>query len=71
MSTGVTKINAESGPSFLDYLKKILEYLMAEDEARIAASLPGSVEEVLEKLGMDEGGVRGILERLFDKVVFP
>ncbi len=53
-------------------LKKILEHLMNEDEARVAASLPGSVDEVAERVGMDRGAARGILEDLFDKgVAFP
>ncbi|MBO8181232.1 MAG: (Fe-S)-binding protein [Archaeoglobus sp.] len=55
-----------------EYLRRILEYLMDEEEARIAASLPGSIEEVAEKLGIDKEKVKEILERLFDKgVAFP
>jgi NAD-dependent dihydropyrimidine dehydrogenase PreA subunit len=55
-----------------EYLRKILESLMNEEEARIAAHLPASVEEVAERLGMDEGRVREVLEGLFEKgVVFP
>ena len=55
-----------------EYLRKILESLMNEEEARIAANLPASVEEVAERLGMDEGRVREVLEGLFEKgVVFP
>jgi len=53
-------------------LRKILEYLMNEEEARVAAALPGSPEEVAEKLGMDVERVKEILENLFFKgVVFP
>ncbi len=55
-----------------EYLRKILEYLMDEVEVKIAASLPGSIDEVAERVGMDREEVRDILERLFDKgVVFP
>ncbi len=55
-----------------EYLRKILEYLMDENEARVAASLPGSVDEVAERVGMDKKAVREILEELFDRgVVFP
>ncbi len=55
-----------------EYLRKILEYLMDDVEARIAASLPGSIDEVAERVGMDREEVRAILEGLFDKgVVFP
>ncbi len=53
-------------------LKRILEYLMNEEEARVAASLPGSPEEVAQKLGMDAEKVKKILEDLFFRgVVFP
>jgi ferredoxin len=53
-------------------LKKILEYLMDEEEARVAAALPGSVDEVAEKLDVDRERVKEILEGLFFKgVVFP
>ncbi|AGK61193.1 hypothetical protein Asulf_01195 [Archaeoglobus sulfaticallidus PM70-1] len=55
-----------------ELLKKILEYLMSEEEAKIAAVLPGSTDEVAEKLDMDIGRVREILENLFKKgVVIP
>ncbi|WP_202320682.1 4Fe-4S binding protein [Archaeoglobus neptunius] len=54
------------------YLRKILEYLMDEEAAKVAAALPGSPEEVAEKLGMDVSRVKEILEDLFFKgVVFP
>jgi NAD-dependent dihydropyrimidine dehydrogenase PreA subunit/biotin operon repressor len=53
-------------------LRKILEYLMDEEEAKIAAALPGSVDEVAEKVGMSREKVGEILEKLFFKgVVFP
>lgn len=53
-------------------LRKILEYLMDEEAAKVASALPGSVEEVATKLGMDKQKVREILEDLFAKgVVFP
>ncbi len=53
-------------------LRNILEYLMSEEEARVAAALPGSVDEVAEKLGMDKEKVKEILENLFRKgVVIP
>lgn len=53
-------------------LRRILEYLMNEDEAKVAAALPGSIEEVAERVGMDVGKVKQILENLYFKgVVFP
>ncbi|MEM0088695.1 MAG: 4Fe-4S dicluster domain-containing protein [Archaeoglobaceae archaeon] len=53
-------------------LRKILQHLMDEESAKVAATLPGSVDEVAEKLGMDKEKVRRILEELFAKgVVFP
>ncbi|MET1125198.1 MAG: 4Fe-4S binding protein [Archaeoglobaceae archaeon] len=53
-------------------LRRILEYLMNEEEAMVAAALPGSADEVAEKLGMDRERVKKILEDLFFKgVVIP
>lgn len=53
-------------------LRKILEYLMDEESAKVASALPGSIEEVALKLGMDKRRVKEILEDLFVKgVVFP
>ncbi|MDI3497332.1 hypothetical protein [Archaeoglobus sp.] len=53
-------------------LRRILEYLMNEEEAKVAAALPGTAEEIAEKLGMDAERVKEILENLFFKgVVFP
>ncbi|MEM4944741.1 MAG: hypothetical protein QXU31_00315 [Archaeoglobaceae archaeon] len=53
-------------------LKKILEYLMDEESAKVASALPGSIDEVAQKLGMDKKRVKEILEDLFVKgVVFP
>ncbi|MCQ8898333.1 MAG: 4Fe-4S binding protein [Hadesarchaea archaeon] len=54
------------------YLRQILEYLMTPEQARVAAALPGSVQEVAQKLGMPEGRVRELLEDLWRKgLVFP
>lgn len=50
-------------------LRRILEYLMNEREAGVAAALLGSVEEVTEKLDMDKGHVKEILKGLFFKGV--
>jgi ferredoxin/DNA-binding Lrp family transcriptional regulator len=53
-------------------LREILEYLMSEEEATVAAALPGSIWEVAEKTGISEQRVKEILENLFEKgVVFP
>ncbi len=55
-----------------ELLRKILEKLMSEEEAKVAAALPGSIDEVAEKTGIDRERVREILEELFEKgVVFP
>ncbi len=54
------------------HLRKILEYLMDDEEARIAAALPGTAEEVAEKLGLSKERVKEILEKLFFKgAIFP
>ncbi|MEM2213980.1 MAG: 4Fe-4S binding protein [Candidatus Nezhaarchaeales archaeon] len=50
-------------------LRRILEHLMTEDEARIAAALPGSVEEIANNLSMEKTRVKEILEDLFRKGV--
>lgn len=42
---------------------------MKEEKARIATALPGSVEEVVEKLNVSRGYVKEILEGLFFKGV--
>ncbi|MDK2794812.1 MAG: hypothetical protein PWQ58_11 [Archaeoglobaceae archaeon] len=53
-------------------LKKILEYLMNEEEAMIASALPGTLEEISKKTGIEKEKVQDILEDLFVKgVVFP
>uniref|UniRef100_A0A7J2TJ60 (Fe-S)-binding protein n=1 Tax=Archaeoglobus fulgidus TaxID=2234 RepID=A0A7J2TJ60_ARCFL len=55
-----------------ELLRKILKHIMNEEEARVAAELPGSVGEIAKKLGMEEEKVRRILEGLFFKgVVIP
>jgi electron transport complex protein RnfB len=60
------------GFSNSERLRKILEYLMDEEAAKVAAALPGSIDEVSQKLGMDKKKVKEILEDLFVKgVVFP
>jgi len=50
-------------------LKRILEHLMTPEEARVAAALPGSVDEVAEKLSMERSRVKDVLESLFRKGV--
>jgi NAD-dependent dihydropyrimidine dehydrogenase PreA subunit len=53
-------------------LRKILEYLMDDEEVLVAENLPGSVTEVSERTRIPEERVKEILERLFRKgVVFP
>ncbi len=53
-------------------LRPILEMLMSPDQARMVAALPGTVEEVAERTGIDAGRVRDSLDELFYKgVVFP
>jgi uncharacterized protein with von Willebrand factor type A (vWA) domain len=41
-----------------ELLRKILEYLMTPEEAKVAAALPGSIDEIAEKLSMDKSKVR-------------
>ncbi|MCS7121994.1 MAG: 4Fe-4S binding protein [Archaeoglobaceae archaeon] len=56
--------------SFL--LRKILEYLMDEKEAKIVAFLPASIEELAKKFSIEKEKVEKILENLFRKgVVIP
>jgi Pyruvate/2-oxoacid:ferredoxin oxidoreductase delta subunit len=53
-------------------LRPILEYMMTPDEAEMAAALPGSPEEVAEKLGKDVSRVRDTLDKLYYQgVIFP
>ncbi|MDI9610963.1 MAG: 4Fe-4S dicluster domain-containing protein [Archaeoglobales archaeon] len=55
-----------------ELMKKILQCLMNEEGAKVASLLPGTVEEIAEKLGMEKEKVRKILEDLFVKgVVIP
>ncbi|MCS7130882.1 MAG: (Fe-S)-binding protein [Archaeoglobaceae archaeon] len=55
-----------------DKLKKILKYLMDEEGAKVASNLPGSLEEISQKTGIEKERVKEILEDLFAKgVVFP
>ena len=49
------------------YLPKILKMCLTEQEALILLSLPGTPEEVAEKLHMDVSGVHSILGELFNK----
>ncbi|MHA1606242.1 MAG: 4Fe-4S dicluster-binding protein [Candidatus Freyarchaeota archaeon] len=55
-----------------ELLRKILVFLMNEEEAEVAAALPGSVEEVAERTGKPAERVKEILDGLFFKgVAFP
>ncbi|MCS7130075.1 MAG: (Fe-S)-binding protein [Archaeoglobaceae archaeon] len=55
-----------------ELMRKILEYLMDEESAKVASLLPGTVKEIAKKIGMEEEKVRRILEDLFVKgVVIP
>lgn len=52
--------------------RAVLEYLMTPDQARMAATLPGTAAEVAEKTGFDEAQVAKDLDALFFKgVLFP
>jgi len=50
------------------YLPKILEMCLTEQEALIPLSLPGTPEEVAEKLRVDVSSAQSILRELFNKV---
>jgi len=53
-------------------LEKILKYVMDEEEAKVASALPGTIDEISAKVGIEKERVRDILEGLFKKgVVFP
>ena len=52
-----------------ELLRKILEYLMTPEEAKVAAALPGSIDEIAGKLSMDKSRIREVLESLFRKGV--
>ena len=52
--------------------RRILECLMVPEEAAVVAALPGTMEELSAKVGLDESTVRSHLERLFiNGVVIP
>jgi len=54
------------------YLRRILEYMMTPIQAKVAAALPGEVEEIARKVGMSQEEVKNILEELWFKgLVFP
>lgn len=54
------------------YLRRILEYLMSPEEAKVAAALPDDVDRISEKTGIEKKKVVEILEDLFKKgVVIP
>lgn len=54
------------------YLRRILQYLMTPEQSKVAAELPGSVEEVSQKAGIPVEKVKEILDELFRKgVTFP
>ena len=50
-------------------LRPILETLMTPDQAKMAAALPGTPEEVAEKTGIDVNRVRDNLDELYFKGV--
>ena len=55
-----------------DRLKAVLENLLTQDQARIAAALPGTPDEVAQKTGLDVETVKKALDDLFYAgVVFP
>ncbi|MEM1659504.1 MAG: 4Fe-4S dicluster-binding protein [Candidatus Jordarchaeales archaeon] len=67
-----SKIMESLGFPGSELLRKILRFLMNEEEATVAAALPGSVEEVAGKTGLPVEKVRRILDGLFFKgVAFP
>ena len=54
------------------YLRRILQYLMTPEQARVAVELPGSIEEVSQKTGIPADKVKEMLDDLFRKgVTFP
>ncbi len=77
MSTPTTKddyttLAGQLGFEESKYFRAVLEYLMTPDQARIAATLPGTAAEVAEKTGFDEARVAKELDALFFKgVLFP
>ena len=50
-------------------LRAVLEYLMTPEQAMMVASLPGTAQEVAEKLGMDADDVQKGLDKCFVKGV--
>ncbi len=55
-----------------DRLRALLKNMMTQEEARIVATLPSSVEDAAQKVGKDKEDVQKILDKLFyDGVVIP
>ena len=50
-------------------LVRVLECLMTPEEAQILAELPGSIDQVAEKMGMPRERVKEQLDQLFYKGV--
>jgi NAD-dependent dihydropyrimidine dehydrogenase PreA subunit len=53
-------------------LRPILEHIMTPEQAQMIVALPGTIEDVAEKTGIDAGKVREALDDMFFKgVIFP
>jgi len=50
-------------------LRKWLEYIMTEEQARIVAGLPGEADELAQKLNMDVGKVKELIRDIYEKGV--
>ena len=51
------------------YLRRWLEYIMTEEQARIVAALPAEADQLAQKLNMDVGKVKGLIRDLYEKGV--
>ena len=50
-------------------LRRWLEYVMTEEQARLTASLPAEAEELAQKLNLSVGKVKGLIRDLYEKGV--
>ncbi len=51
------------------HLRRWLEYIMTEEQARLVASLPGEADELAKKLKLDVGKVKKLIRDLYEKGV--
>ncbi|MBN1615318.1 MAG: 4Fe-4S dicluster domain-containing protein [Deltaproteobacteria bacterium] len=64
---GYEEVSKMMGHSGSPGLRRILEYMMTEQQARLIAALPGTHDELAKKVGTDVETVKSLSEDLFKK----